>query len=164
MRYGSTRVRYQRPSLVCTSRSIGLEVFEHLLGVLHAGGRRRRLLVISDSGRPTSDGQQIEDVAGARRGQLHAQQPIEEDRADLGGVDQVLEVVVRERQLLDLDLQLLVDRRELLVDRLQLLLARLELLGGGPQLLVDRLQLLVRRLGLLRLRLVLIDRACGAAP
>ena len=156
VRYGSTRVRYQRPCRVCTSRSI---VWRCCNTCSASSVSRLSTQVARDIGQraPGIERQQVEDVPDARGRELHAQQSIQEDRADLGRVDQVLEVVVRDRQLLDLDLQLLVDGRELLVDRLQLLLARLELLGGRPELLVGRLQFLVRRLRLLDLRLVLLD-------
>ena len=89
---------------------------------------------------------------------------VEEDRADVGRVDEVLEVVVGERQLVDLDFQLLVDGRQLLVDRLKFLLAGLELLGCRAQLLVHRLELFVRRLRFLDLTLVLLDRCMQLLP
>ena len=101
--------------------------------------------------------QQVEHDSRGRCEQLHPQAAIEEDRADIAGVDQVLKVVVREPELFDLDLELLVDRRQLLVDRLQLFLAGLELLCRRAQLLVHRLELFVRRLGLFDLGLVLLD-------
>jgi hypothetical protein len=73
---------------------------------------------------------------------------IEEDRADLRGLDEILQVLVRPLQLFDRALVLLVDRRQLLIDRLDLLPSRLQLLRRRPLLLVDRLQLLVHRLQL----------------
>src|ERR671910_1101104 len=133
-----------------------LEVVQYLLCIF-------RQLVVDQVARdvgeraPDVERQEVEYIPHPGGRELHAKQSIEEDRADFGRVDQVLEVVVRDRQLLDLDLQLLVDGRELLVDRLQLLLARLELLGGRPELFVRRLQFLVRRLRLLDLGFVLLD-------
>src|SRR3712207_9513221 len=64
--------------------------------------------------------------ARGRREELDAQGAVEEDGREPRRVDQILEVAVGVRQLLDLDLQLLVDRRQLLVDRLQLLLRCLQ--------------------------------------
>ena len=62
------------------------------------------------------------------------------------------------RQLVDLGLQLVVDRLQLLVERLHLLLRGRQLLVGGLQLFVGGLQLLVRRLELLLRRLHLLAR------
>ena len=157
VRYGRSRTRTQRPSRVSHSRSTMRSSLEHALQVVEEVGRSARLR--GDVGeRPAQVGsQQVEHSRPRRREQLHAQAAVQEDRADVARVDQVLEVVVGEPELLDLDLQLLVDRRQLLVDRLQLLLAGLELLGRRAQLLVHRLQLFVRRLGLLDLGLVLLD-------
>ena len=144
VRYGRMRIRSsgRRASAPRARRSADVE---HLRRSSCEPVVAQRL-VMSDSGRPTSVGSRLKTSRRARRGQLHAQLPIEEDRADVGRVDQVLKVVVGERQLLDLDLQLLIDGRQLLVDRLQLLLAGLELLGRRAQLLVHRLQLFAGQL------------------
>ena len=74
---------------------------------------------------------------------LDAHLAVDEDRGDVSGGDQVLQVVVDLAGLVDLALELVVDGGELFVDRLQLFLAGFQLLGGRAQFLVDRLQLLV---------------------
>ena len=118
---------------------------------------------MSSSGRPMSAAMTLKSSRAGRREAHELQSAVDEQHADLGGGDEVLQIVVDARHLVDLGLQLLIDGRQLLVDRLQLLLAGLELLGSRAQLLVDRLQLLVRRLQLLVLRLVLLDRRRAAA-
>ncbi len=85
----------------------------------------------------------VEDVPGTRGEPLDAHLAVDEDRGDVGGGDQVLQVVVDLAGLVDLALELVVDGGELFVDRLQLFLAGFQLLGGRAQFLVDRLQLLV---------------------
>ena len=114
--------------------------------------------VRSSSGRPISAPMRLKSSRAARREAHDAQRRGRRTDADVRRADEVLQVVVRAGRLLDLALELVVDRRQLLVDRLQLLLARLELFGRRAQLLVDRLQFLVRGLQLLVLRLVLLDR------
>src|SRR6185312_201772 len=73
-----------------------------------------------------------------------AQMGIEEQRTDVGRRHQILQIAVRARNRLQLQLQFAIDGLQLLVDRLQLLLAGLELLRGGAVFFVDRLQLFVR--------------------
>ncbi len=72
----------------------------------------------------------LEDLAELRRESLDPQIRREEEGGDVGRGHQVLEIVVRPRHLIELDLQLVVDGVQLLVDALQLLLAGFELLGG----------------------------------
>ena len=87
----------------------------------------------------------LEDLAELRRESLDPQIGREEEGGDVGRGHQVREIVVRPRDLIELDLQLLVDGMQLLVDALQLLLARFELLGGRAVLLVQALEFLVGR-------------------
>lgn len=98
----------------------GVEAFEHLLGVLDQPAAAVVVELRGEVGeRAAGVGRdEVEDVARARRVELDAQGAVEEDRADVGRVHQVEEVVVRLAQLLDLDLQLLIDGRQLLVRRL----------------------------------------------
>ena len=122
------------------------------------------VLVMSDSGRPTSAGSRlktsrargVDSLTRSARSRKIVPMSVELMR--------FWKSLLVSAELLDLDLQLLVDGRQLLVDRLQLLLAGLELLGRRAQLLVHRLELLVRRLRLLDLALVLLDRSRAAAP
>ncbi len=74
------------------------------------------------------------------------------DRADLGGGDQVLEVVIRPIQFVDLDLEFLVDRLQLFVGGFVFLNDRLVLLDRDPQLIPHPLQL----------RCALLQPVCGS--
>ena len=74
---------------------------------------------------------------------------IEKDRRDVRARQQVVEVVVRALQLVELALELRVHRVQLLVQRLELLLRGLQLLIGRLELLVDRHHLFVGRRELL---------------
>ena len=108
--------------------------------------------------RPADVGrQQLQQRLHRRREPADAEAAIEEQRRDVGAVEQVVEIVGARLELADLGLELAVDRIELLVERLQLLLGGLELLVRGLQLLVDRPDLLVGRLQLLVRRLHLLD-------
>ena len=94
--------------------------------------------------RPSHIGRnQVEDARGAGREALDAHGAVEEHGRDLAGREEVLQIVAVLGTVLQVLLQVVVDRGQLLVDRLQLLLAGLQLLRGGAQLLVERLQLLV---------------------
>ena len=81
---------------------------------------------------------------GLRREPLDAQVVVQEDRGDLDAVKQVLHVAVGLRQLLDLRLQLGVDRLHFFVEGLQFLLGTVQFFVGALQFLVVRLQLLIR--------------------
>ena len=72
----------------------------------------------------------LKQLGGGGREPLDAELPVQEDRGDVGAVEQVGHVVVGRLQLLDLFLELVVDRGQLLVERLQLLLGGLQLLVG----------------------------------
>ena len=115
---------------------------------------------------------QVDGPAGGRRELTDAQLPIQEHRADVGALQQVVHVVIELGQLQDAGLVLGVDRVELLVDGVQLLVGALELLVGGQQFLVARLLLLVGGLqlldrglevlpGVLKILLELLDPADG---
>ena len=84
---------------------------------------------MSESGRPMSVSSRLKIWRAAGVESFTRSARSRKIGADVGRVDQVLEIVVGEAELLDLDLELLIDGRQLLVDRLQLLLAGLELLG-----------------------------------
>ena len=93
-----------------------------------------------------------------RRGEAHdAQAPIEEQRGDVGGDEQVLQVVRQHPEFVDLVTVLLVERRQLLVHRLEFLTRGLEFLHRGSEFFVRRLQFLVRCPHLLLAGLVLLD-------
>ena len=106
----------------------------------------------ADVGRPD-----VEVLPDVGREPLDAEPAVQEQRGDLGRRDQVLQVARRLGQLVDLGLELVVDRLELLGHRLRLLLGGLELLGRAPELLVHRLKLLVLGPQLLPARLELLD-------
>jgi hypothetical protein len=72
------------------ARDIGVKI---QLGDLVADVRERPIAI---------GGNEVEDVACPRREQLDARSAVQEDGADLGRVDQVLDVIVRLRLLLDL--------------------------------------------------------------
>ena len=82
-------------------------------------------------------GDDIEQIRDARREALDAQRGVEEHGADVGGADQVLQIVVGARNHVELEFQLAVHGLQLLVDRLQLLLAGLEFLRRRAILLID---------------------------
>ena len=113
---------------------------------------------MSVSGRPRSMSFRLKILRDRRREAADQQVAVEEDRGDLGAVEQVAQIVVGLVELLDLALQLVVDRLQLLVDRLRLLARGFQFLVGRLQLLVDRDQLLVRRFQLLERGLVLLDQ------
>ncbi len=101
------------------------------------------------SGRPMSCGMTLK-ISAMRGVNLRMQRSaIQEQRADVGAVEQVLDVVVQGRQLGVLLLILRVDGVELLVDGMELLVRALQLLVRGDELLVGRLQLFVGALELL---------------
>jgi len=74
---------------------------------------------------------------------VDAQSRIEEQGADIGRRDQVLQIAVGARDRIEFELELGVDGLQLFVDRLQLLFAGLQLFGGRTVFFVDRLQLFV---------------------
>ncbi|MNM95354.1 hypothetical protein D3C81_1077940 [compost metagenome] len=69
---------------------------------------------------------------------------VDKHGGDLGGGDQVAQVVVDLVGFIDLGLELVVDRQQFLVDGLQLFLAGFQLFAGQAQLFVDRLHFFVR--------------------
>ena len=76
----------------------------------------------------------------------HVEVLVEEQRGDVRAVEQVLHVALRQREIVELGLQLGIDRLQLLVHRLRFFLGGRQLLVGGLQLLVGGLQLFVGRL------------------
>ncbi|MEZ5410051.1 MAG: hypothetical protein R2761_18625 [Acidimicrobiales bacterium] len=131
-------------------------------GVEHTSGLARQVLepqAVGEVGeRPAPVGvDDVEDLAHRRGEADDPQRPVEEQRGDVGGREQVLEVAGQHAQLLHLVPVLLVEGGQLLVHRLELLFRGLQLLHGGTQLLVGRLQLLVGRLHLLLAGLVPLD-------
>ena len=101
-------------------------------------------------------GNQVENLTRRRREQLHAEIAVEENRADVGRVDKVLQIVARQRDFFDIDFQFLVDRLQFFVDRLQFLFARLQFFPGRAQLFVERLQFFVRGAEFFGLNFVLL--------
>ena len=83
---------------------------------------------------------------------------IQKNRPDIHVVEKVFHIVLHPGQLLDLGLQLVIDRDQFLVDRLKLLLGCLEFFVGRLQLFVGRLQFLVGRPEFFVEGLVLVDR------
>ena len=88
-------------------------------------------------GPPTSESLTLNQLVDGLGKHPDAQFRIGEQHADLGCVDQVLQIVVGVGNVVEIAFQLGVDGLKLLVDRLQLFLARLELLGRRALFLVD---------------------------
>lgn len=87
---------------------------------------------------------------------------VQKHRGDFRAVQQILQVVVRGFQFIQLVLQFRVHRHQLFVERLQLLLRGFQFLVGALQLFVGRLHLLVRGLELLVRQLQFLDRPLQA--
>ena len=122
---------------------------------------QRRVLQIVSEGPDRTPDVLREDLEGLRdaRGEFpDAQLPVQENRRDVGPIEQVLDVVVQLLQFRVLFLILRVDGVQLLVDGVELLVRALELLVRGNQLLVRRLKLFVRRLELFDRRLKTLFR------
>ena len=132
------------------------ERFEDLVGV---GGQLGIVQPMGDVEQRTPGiaDDHVEDAHRARGESLDAHAAIDEHRGDVGGGDEVLQIVVDLAGFLDLGFELVVDGDQFFVDRLQFFLAGLQFLGGRPQFLVDRLQLFVGRLELLGRGLGLLD-------
>ncbi|MNR03320.1 hypothetical protein D3C85_1192070 [compost metagenome] len=92
--------------------------------------------------------QHAEDVGGARGEPLDAHAAVDKHRGDVGGGDQVGQVIVDLVGLFDLAFQLEVDGQQFFVDRLQFFLAGFQLFGGRTQFFVDRLHFFVGSLEL----------------
>ncbi len=158
VRYGRARTRNQRPSSVCACRSTGTRVAST------CRASAARLVVPEVQGevpdRPADVGRdQVEHALRRRREPLDRQVAVEEEGRDVRGVEEVPDVVVGVAELLDLPLELLVDRDQLLVEALELLLRGRQLLVRRLELLVRGLHLLVRGLHVLARGLHLLDRA-----
>ena len=133
---------YQRRSRPRTSRSTGARSFMTRRASTFQAVELQAVGKVGDD--PADVGRVDVEEIGDRNGEhLDPQVGIEEQRADLGGRREVLQVVVGDGDARELVLQLGVYRVQLFVDRLQLLLGGLELLGGRPVLLVGGLQFLV---------------------
>ena len=115
--------------------------------------------------RPSPVGRdQIED-RGNRRGETaNDELAVEQNRGDLGALEQVAQIGVGAVELVDLAVEFGVDRMQLFIDRLQLLLGGLQLLVGGLQLLIDRNHFLVRGLELLQCAFIFLDRRLQTLP
>ena len=118
----------------------------------------------SASGRPTSPGMTLNSdlVAGVKKRMLRLR--VEEQRRDIGAVEDVLQIVGRGALPLERFLQLAVERGQLLVERLQLLLRGQQLLVGRLVFLVDRQRLFVDRLLLFVRDLEVVDGALQLGP
>src|SRR6516164_2776116 len=87
------RIKYQRPSSACTTRST-LDSRSRTVRTSCWMLSSRSLLVMSESSPSDVGLAEVEHLARAGGGELHAQRTVEKDRADVGRVDEVLEVVV----------------------------------------------------------------------
>ena len=124
------------------------EPAQNLLGILHKAVVLQSVGEMAD--RPAAiAGHDVDDIAHARRKTLNAKRAIQEKRADIRGAQQVFQLLVGARDLVQLSFHLVVYGLQLFVDRLQLFLAGFQLLGGRSILLIDGLQLLVGSLHLL---------------
>ena len=121
---------------------LGHQRVQHLLGVLDQPVVFQIRGEVAD--RPSHvAGNQVDDLRRLGSEPLDAEVVVQEDRGDLGAVQQVLHVAVGLRQFLDLRLQLGVDRLHFFVERLQFLLGTGHFFVGALQFLVVRLQLLI---------------------
>ena len=116
----------------------GLERAQHLGDIAEQLGVIERRSQVSQ-GPADVDLAQADQLPGLLGETPHIHRTVQEQRRDLGAVEQVLQVALGQRQVFDLEDQLAVDGLQLLVHRLHLFL-------GGRQLLVGRLQFLDRRL------------------
>ena len=99
-----------------------------------------------------------------RREETDVQLAVEEDRRDLGAVEDILQIVGRDALLLDGLVQLAVEGGQLLVERLELFLRGFQLFIGGLELLVHRHGFFVDRLLLLVGELEVADGALKLLP
>ena len=98
---------------------------------------------MSEKGRPMSDAMTLLTRLASGVRALDAQFVIQEDGGDFCAINQILQIVVGARELIELALQLRVDRHEFFVERLQLLFRRFQFFVRALQLLVGRLKLFV---------------------
>ena len=156
------RRMYQAPLCASISRSIGARVCSTVRASARSAPSAASELR-SASGRPTSLGNDIEQRLGGRREEADIEIGVEEERRDIGAVQDVLQIVGGRALPLQRFLELAVEGGQLLVERLQfllrgqqLLVGRLEFLVDGQRFFVDRLLLFARDLevadGALQLR------------
>ena len=141
-------VRQQAHEVVASvvTAQLALDGVQGVEGRRHVVGQLAILEPVRDVEQRAPDigGDDREDIGRARREALDAYAPVDEDGGDVGGRDQVVQVVVCLAGLFHLHFQFVVDGDQFLVHRLQLFLARFELFGGRTQLFVDGLQFFIR--------------------
>ena len=140
----------QRPSVACTSSSIG-SARSLTASRSGTGGGIDEHMGEMASGRPISLGTEVIDLARGRRETADRALPVEEDRRDADRAQMVVEIRICRRQRLVRGLGVFLGGLELLVRRLQLLVHR-------EQLFIRRLQFLVRRLEILNRPIEILAR------
>ena len=146
------RRMYQAPLCASISRSIGARVCSTVrASVRRAPSAASELR--SASGRPMSLGNDAEERLGGRREEADIEIGVEEERRDIGAVEDVLQIIGGRALPLQRFLELAVEGGQLLVERLQFLLRRQQLLVrrlvfliDGQRFFVDRLLLFARNL------------------
>ena len=152
------RRMYQAPLCASISRSSGVRVCSTVrASVSRAPSAASELR--SASGRPISLGNDVEERFGGRREEADFELGVEEERRDIGAVQDVLQIVGGRALPLQRFLELAVEGGQLLVERLQFLLRGQQLLVGRLVFLVDRQRLFVDRLLLFARDLKVADGA-----
>ncbi|MNV12963.1 hypothetical protein D3C71_1035900 [compost metagenome] len=128
----------------------------------HAGRVARQVGVIKpvrdvQQGPARVAGNDVEHVGRARREPLDVHLAVDKQRGDVGGRNQVLQVVIDLGRFVHLGLELGIHGDQFFIHRLQFFLARFQLFRGRAQLFVDGLQLFVGRLQFFGGRLRLLD-------
>ena len=149
---------YQAPFCASISRSIGSSVRKHGRGVRQQSFIRGQRVQIGQRP-PDVAGNDVEHSLGGRREKADVEIGVQEDRRDIGAVENVLQIVGGRALPLQGFLQLAVEGGQFLVERLQFLLRGQQLLVGRLIFLVDRQGLFVDRLLLLAGNFQIVDRA-----
>ena len=163
LRYGRIRVRYQRPSSSCTSRTIGVSRLRTRFGILFEIIVSKPVCQVREW--PATVGHaHIEKFADLRREADNSKIAIQKQRGNVRGCHEVLQVARQCGELGHFMSVFLIDRLQLLVHALQFFLACLQLFQRRAEFFVGRLQLLVRRLEFLLARFILFDDALQTLP
>ena len=149
---------YQAPLCASISRSTALR----LCSTVRASARRAPIggQRVEVGERPAESlGNDIEQRLGRRREEADIEVGVEEQRRDIGAVQDVLQIVGGGALPLQRFLELAVEGGQLLVERLQFLLRGQQLLVGRLEFLVDRQRFFVDRLLLFARDLEVADGA-----
>ncbi len=106
----------------------------------------------------------VEQRPGGRREEADVELHVEEQRRDIGAVEDVLQIVGGGALPIERFLQLAIEGGQLLVERLQFFLRGQQFLVGRLEFLVDRQSLFVDRLLLFAGNFEVVDRALQLGP